>query len=61
MTSPPSEPRTAHTATTPQIVSEFYEFMMWFMDRTQRFPPQTPLAGTEQPAHTKTALSGPPL
>ena len=25
-------------ATTPQIVSEFYAFMMWFMDRTQRFP-----------------------
>lgn len=38
MQSPPSEPRAAQTATTPQIVSEFYEFMMWFMDRTQRFP-----------------------
>jgi hypothetical protein len=38
MTLPPPEPRTPHTATTPQIVSDFYEFMMWCMDRTQRFP-----------------------
>jgi hypothetical protein len=22
----------------PQLVSEFYEFMLWCMDRTQRFP-----------------------
>lgn len=23
---------------TPQIVSDFYDFMLWCMDRTQRFP-----------------------
>jgi hypothetical protein len=30
--------RAYNTAQTPQIISKFYDFMMWFMDRTQRFP-----------------------
>ena len=38
MSAPPSESRPYHVPQTPQIISKFYDFMMWFMDRTQRFP-----------------------
>jgi hypothetical protein len=30
--------RDHHKMQSPQIVSKLYDFMMWFMDRTQRFP-----------------------
>jgi hypothetical protein len=38
MSATPSESRPHHVPQTPQIISKFYDFMMWFMDRTQRFP-----------------------
>ncbi len=38
MSASSSESRPHHVAQTPQIISKFYDFMMWFMDRTQRFP-----------------------
>jgi hypothetical protein len=38
MSAPSPEPRPHHAAQTPQVISKFYDFMMWFMDRTQRFP-----------------------
>jgi hypothetical protein len=38
MSASPSESRLHHIAQTPQIISKFYDFMMWFMDRTRRFP-----------------------
>jgi hypothetical protein len=33
-----SPERAPKGAPTPQLISKFYDFMMWFMDRTQRFP-----------------------
>jgi hypothetical protein len=38
MAASPPEKRSYKAAQTPQIVSKVYDFMMWFMDRTQRFP-----------------------
>jgi hypothetical protein len=38
MTTSSPEKRAHQAAQTPQIISKFYDFMMWFMDRTQRFP-----------------------
>lgn len=38
MATPSPEKRVPQAMQTPQIVSKFYEFMMWLMDRTQRFP-----------------------
>jgi hypothetical protein len=38
MPAPSSESRPNYTAQTSQIIRKFYDFMLWFMDRTQRFP-----------------------
>jgi hypothetical protein len=39
MSASPSESRPHHAGQTSQIISKFYDdFMMWFMERAQRFP-----------------------
>jgi hypothetical protein len=38
MAEPPPAPSSQRGVQTPQIVSDFYDFMLWCMDRTQRFP-----------------------